>query len=186
MSALRPECASTWTGKDPILLGGGSTDLYGYCGNEPSNCIDPSGLEGFWDAVGKIWALPTSGVGLALGSAGWALGGQAPSYGNNAVEFRGNPIIGSFTPAITIGNVICYASNTPDIATQTHEEQHTYQAQWLGNAYLPAHVLSQAAAYVYSFADSSRTYTNTNDRVHSPGNFLETGPMSSTPTPWPW
>jgi RHS repeat-associated protein len=33
-----------WTAKDPLLFGGGDTDLYAYCGNDPVNCIDPSGL----------------------------------------------------------------------------------------------------------------------------------------------
>jgi len=33
-----------WTAKDPILFGGGDTNLYAYCRNDPMNCIDPSGL----------------------------------------------------------------------------------------------------------------------------------------------
>jgi RHS repeat-associated protein len=33
-----------WTAKDPILFGGGQANLYVYCGNDPVNCKDPSGL----------------------------------------------------------------------------------------------------------------------------------------------
>ena len=35
-----------WTNKDPIRFNGGSTNLYVYCGNDPVNCTDPSGLLG--------------------------------------------------------------------------------------------------------------------------------------------
>ncbi len=33
-----------WMAKDPILFGGGDTNLYGYCVNDPVNWVDPSGL----------------------------------------------------------------------------------------------------------------------------------------------
>jgi RHS repeat-associated protein len=33
-----------WTAKDPLLFGGGSTNLYEYCGGDPVNCIDPNGM----------------------------------------------------------------------------------------------------------------------------------------------
>ncbi len=33
-----------WTSRDPIGLAGGDTDLYAYCGNDPVNAVDPSGL----------------------------------------------------------------------------------------------------------------------------------------------
>jgi RHS repeat-associated protein len=34
-----------WTSKDPILFGGGDTNLYGYVMSDPVNLIDPSGLK---------------------------------------------------------------------------------------------------------------------------------------------
>ncbi len=33
-----------WTAKDPIGFGGGDTDIYGYCVNDPVNFADPWGL----------------------------------------------------------------------------------------------------------------------------------------------
>ena len=36
-----------WTAKDPILFASGTTDLYGYCLNDPVNLVDPLGLYSF-------------------------------------------------------------------------------------------------------------------------------------------
>jgi RHS repeat-associated protein len=33
-----------WTAKDPIGFAGGDANLYAYCGSDPVNCIDPTGL----------------------------------------------------------------------------------------------------------------------------------------------
>jgi hypothetical protein len=112
------------------------------------------------------------------------LGGTKPRLRNNALEFCGNRLIAPFTAAITIGHVICYACRDPDPRIQDHERQHTYQAELLGPLYLPLHVAFQVAGFAYSFFDRSRCYASVNDRVHSPANLLETGPMSSPPRVW--
>jgi RHS repeat-associated protein len=36
--------AGRWTDKDPLDFEGGDTNLYGFCGNDPINFTDPSGL----------------------------------------------------------------------------------------------------------------------------------------------
>jgi hypothetical protein len=94
------------------------------------------------NTLSKIRAAPTTGIGISIGLVGWAMGGEAPSIGNNAIEFTGNPLIAKFTPAVTIGNTILYTSRTPSLATQAHEQAHTIQAEALGSGYLPAHVAS--------------------------------------------
>jgi RHS repeat-associated protein len=43
-----------WLSKDPILFGGGDTNLYGYVMQDPINFIDPSGLKG----IGPILDIP--------------------------------------------------------------------------------------------------------------------------------
>ena len=46
-----------WTAKDLIGFDGNSTNLYSYCGNEPNNQIDPSGLSAsFGDCLLKCAA----------------------------------------------------------------------------------------------------------------------------------
>jgi RHS repeat-associated protein len=39
-----------WTAKDPIDFNGGSSNLYGYVGNDPVNAVDPEGL--------VVWVIP--------------------------------------------------------------------------------------------------------------------------------
>ncbi len=194
-----------WLTQDPIGQAGGLY-VYGYCHDDPVNCADPSGRFGvgglldLYNAtvgsfLGKINAAEATAVGLAFGAAGVATNvvdgkeygvDYSVDIGNNAIEFKGHPVVGAFTPAVTLGNVICYENASPGPYTQAHERQHTYQAETLGDLYLPAQADSQVLGFVSSFFDSSHTYSGLNDRVHGPGNLLETGPSMVDPQPWPW
>ena len=53
-----------WTAKDPLLFGGGDTNLYGYVHGDPVNRIDPSGL-----IAPLVWAYVIS-IGLGAITAG--------------------------------------------------------------------------------------------------------------------
>jgi RHS repeat-associated protein len=79
-----------WTGKDPIGFDGGDTELYGYCGNDPVNGIDPNGLDWLQNAydfdVGLLhnvsfglldWFVKATSEGVEADEcSGWYKGGQ--------------------------------------------------------------------------------------------------------------
>jgi len=45
---------ASWITQDPITFQGGDANLYRYCGNDPVNSVDPSGLyDGYWTEVGR-------------------------------------------------------------------------------------------------------------------------------------
>ncbi len=92
------------------------------------------------DGLGKIWSLPNTFIGLALGYAGLAFGGRV-GFGHNAVEFRDSPLMDLFSPrgAITLGNVILYGRHAYGLAD--HERVHTLQGQFAGPAYLPLNAI---------------------------------------------
>ncbi|NJM09961.1 MAG: RHS repeat-associated core domain-containing protein [Bdellovibrionaceae bacterium] len=77
-----------WISKDPILFGGGDTNLYGYVMNDPVNFIDPKGLFGVQiGAGGSIGALIPGGSaysGIAITYSG-SNGFQFGFYGTNTV-----------------------------------------------------------------------------------------------------
>lgn len=43
-----------WVAKDPILFGGGVSNLYEYCLNDPVNLFDPSGLQSISNPIGMF------------------------------------------------------------------------------------------------------------------------------------
>ncbi|MDT0499287.1 hypothetical protein RM530_18250 [Algiphilus sp. W345] len=143
------------------------------------------------DAIGKLWSLPTSVIGLAYGGVGYGLGwigyglglqALPPeiALGNNAIQFINNPLTATAT---TFGNVIVYNPDPVYHPSSTftnsgmplgfEEMQHTLQGQALGPLYLPAHGLLGAGALLF------------NGNWHGPFNVLETGPHSTPPRPWP-
>ncbi len=118
----------------------------------------------------KVWASPNTAIGVSYGLLGYAVGkatGQDVkiTFGNNAVQFEGNPLV---QRAFTLGNAINYsgigsAEGGPkdllghSYTGQTsewqngkivgpklgdHEEAHTYQAQKWGPLFLPAYITS--------------------------------------------
>lgn len=107
-------------------------------------------------ALGKIWSLPNTLVGLAYGGIGHVAGlmmGTNPqiSFGNNAIQFVNNPFIRA-NEALTLGNVIMYGRNSPPseygaygdptVNVGLHERAHTYQAQVLGPLFGPVYMLT--------------------------------------------
>ena len=144
--------------------------------------------------AGKLWNLPNTLVGLALGFAGHAfavllhaagLVSAKPSIclGNNAIQFLNSPC----TPtAVALGNVILYnraPQYQPDARRGDHtlgceEMQHTRQGEVLGPLYLPAHIVLGVMAMV-------RHRDLSIDGWHRSPNFLEAGPHRRTPSPWP-
>lgn len=142
------------------------------------------------DLLGKIWSLPNTLLGVFIGLSGHVLswcGNRLGIYahqakisvGNNAIQFHNNALMAF--GALTIGNVICYGCHCAEHSHGEHERQHTIQAQVLGPFYLPLHVLAQLASICTHRIDSLRGPTI----VHGKANFLETGPLSDPPRPWP-
>lgn len=143
-----------------------------------------SSAGGVLDVVGKIWALPNTIAGMIYGGvghvAGWIMGtNPSISFANNAIQFENNPLMAS---AMTFGNVIVYGtdpvffqpgSQRGQYTLGYEEMQHTYQAQVLGPLYFPAHFVSGATGLLM-------------DRDwHGSSAFLEVGPHSRNPRPWP-
>lgn len=148
------------------------------------------------EIAGKIWNSPNTALGLGLGSAGYLVGqlnrlrpgDQADpriQIGHNAVEFINNPA----TPlgALTLGNTTIYGTDPDDPndrwwgghernfghPVQEHEEQHTYQGEQLGPAYLPSNILGGLTGLIRD------------GDWHGPSNWNERGPRLPTPRPWP-
>lgn len=95
-------------------------------------------------ALGYIWALPTTAIGLVL-----ALGGLCVpvAFRSGAVWFRATACspwswwwAGNFA-AITIGGCVILAQSTAVEDVATHEMRHFLQARVLGPFFLPVYLV---------------------------------------------
>ena len=72
-----------WVAEDPLLFGGGLTDLYSYVGSDSINTIDPSGRDPIGLALGSL------GGGVAGGIGGFFLGGGSGAAVGTAIGPEG-------------------------------------------------------------------------------------------------
>lgn len=107
-----------------------------------------SSAEQILDLPGKVWALPDTLFGLAVGLAGVPFGAR-PVVGDNGIDFLNYP----WGPggAITFGNVMLFNNVEPGDLTSRydlgpgsvpigpHETAHTYQYEVLGPFFGPAY-----------------------------------------------
>ncbi|MFU8832404.1 MAG: RHS repeat-associated core domain-containing protein, partial [Wenzhouxiangella sp.] len=135
-------------------------------------------LRGALDIAGKVWTLPNTVIGLAVGAvsyvAGWAGYGLgfldlAPSitFGNNAIQFENIPFGNG---ALTLGNTIIYGGGTaPDqmgnlygdsrfLNLGRHEMGHTFQYQAYGPFFLPAYFLRGGISATNPFEQGANNY----------------------------
>jgi hypothetical protein len=132
------------------------------------------------DIIGKVWTLPNTLAGLALGVASLPFGARV-TLGHNAVVFNGIPLV---KRAFTLGNVILnpaanlfgtcatYASVAEYRKTRNplciekvnlgaHEEAHTWQYQVLGPFFLPVYGLTQILPGPTPFERAADIYAQT-------------------------
>lgn len=125
---------------------------------------------GLWSALnvaGKLWALPNTLAGIAIGALGLPLGVRI-SFGDNAIRFERYPW---GRGVLTLGNCVIYArGNTPQdmarglygdprrLSVGRHEEAHTYQYQLLGPFFLPVYVLSGGISAANPFERAANEY----------------------------
>jgi membrane protein YqaA with SNARE-associated domain len=104
--------------------------------------------------LGKLWTLPNTALGLAVGAVAVILGARAQA-GRNAIEFLDQPFVGLLgKSAITLGNTIHYAPGRgPEHACRrydgrahvnlgAHERAHTLQYERWGPLFLVVYAVS--------------------------------------------
>lgn len=120
--------------------------------------------------IGKLWALPTTVLGLAYALSGYCSGKVRIRIAHNAICFYNHPFMRGRATALTLGNVILFQQDNDyfmGINIAEHEKQHTLQAEVLGIFYIPLHII---CIVIY--------------RKNVLQNPLERGPYSNPPRPW--
>lgn len=128
-------------------------------------------------ALGTVWTLPNTAIGLVAGSAAMWFGAQAHfSAHDAAVVFDRVP----WGPggALTLGNVILHTGETldercityahraghceePSIRIGDHERAHVYQYMLLGPLFLPLYVLCGGISVRNPFERAADRYAHT-------------------------
>lgn len=85
-----------WLSKDPVLFGGGDTNLYGYVLNDPVNLIDPEGKWAFLAVpisyeigflIGATYNKFVNNVDYSTTYDGWSLTGKSIDAINSTLGF---------------------------------------------------------------------------------------------------
>ena len=124
------------------------------------------------NCLGKLWALPTTFIGIFIGFAGLCIAQRKIKikFTHNAICFYNHPFMRGRAIALTLGNVILFQKDN-DFFMGTniaeHEKQHTLQAEVLGVLYIPLHVI-----FIIIYGRNVMK------------NPLERGPYSNPPRPW--
>ncbi len=79
-----------WVSKDPILFGGGSTNLYSYVMSDSVNLTDPNGLFGV-----EIGGSLSGFFGAGAGAGGQVSGSYAGTINNNTGQLQGGTTMGA-------------------------------------------------------------------------------------------
>ena len=143
--------------RDPIQDG---DNWYVYCGNDPLNSVDPSGLnpgilDSLIDFAGELHTLPNTILGVIGGIGGqFSYSGDAsdpcPGGTGSATElgvtlihggWLANILAANHTPAITLGDVIIYNDLRPLKDVRAHEMGHVQQYHIFGDLFLPVYGL---------------------------------------------
>jgi hypothetical protein len=97
--------------------------------------------------AGKVMSIPTDVVGAVVAGFAWMCGAENKSEmdNNSYFEMTGVPFLPEGN-GLTLGHSIFYSDENPSDHIQSHERQHTFQAETLGPFYLPAHVAAQGVS----------------------------------------